>query len=262
MKLTGAPLPTSNTQKAASKRGHHRDHRHRAQQSVLHLVRRGNERARKRRDRDQLRFGKRAAEAVEARERGRGSRPADAKPLARNRTQPASTNSMVIAQPASAGSGRPKLLPAAADDQPDAVPQAPRHVGPPCPVPQPAQAHRDERREHVARGAVAAAAERNVEVVAQEVRQRDVPAAPEVAQVGREIRPAEILRQQQAEQQRGADRHFGIGGEIEKKLERERERRGPGFAEVEHALRALARTADRPRARAGRRAAPSWRSRP
>src|SRR5213079_1735521 len=76
--------------------------------------------------------------------------------------------------------------------------------------------------------------------VAQEIRQRDVPAAPELAQVGRKIRAAEILRQQEAKQERGADRHFGVGGEIEKELEREGERCGPGFAEIEHALRALA----------------------
>ena len=91
----------------------------------------------------------------------------------------------------------------------------------------------------VARRAVPAAAERDVEIVAQEVRQRDVPAAPEIAQIGRQIRAAEILRQHESEQQRRADRHFGVGGEIEKELEREGERRGPGFAEIEHALRGL-----------------------
>src|SRR5205814_9841154 len=96
-----------------------------------------------------------------------------------------------------------------------------------------------QRCEDVARRAMPAAAKRNVEIVAQEVRQRDVPAAPKVTQVGRKIRPAKILRQQEAEQQRGADRHLGIGGEIEEELKRECKRRGPGFAEIEHALRAL-----------------------
>src|SRR3954452_8392116 len=67
-----------------------------------------------------------------------------------------------------------------------------------------------------------------------------MPAAPKIAKITCEIRPAEILRQYQPEQQRRTDRHFGVGGEVEKKLEREGERRGPGFAEIEDALRCLA----------------------
>ena len=61
-----------------------------------------------------------------------------------------------------------------------------------------------------------------------------MPAPPECAQVRGQVRAAKILRQHQPEQQSNADRHFGIGGEIQEQLERERKRRGPRFAEIEH----------------------------
>ena len=77
--------------------------------------------------------------------------------------------------------------------------------------------------------AVAIAAERDVEVVAQEARQRHVPAAPEILQRHGAVGHVEILRQHDAEQQGEAERHVGVAGEVEIDLEGEAERRLPGL---------------------------------
>src|ERR1700722_16989303 len=63
-----------------------------------------------------------------------------------------------------------------------------------------------------------------------------MPAPPEIAQFESEIRPAEIFRQQEAKHQGDADRHFGIGSEVEEGLEGEGEARGPGLAEINHPI--------------------------
>ena len=187
MKLTGAPLPTSSTQKAASSAVATRPPASGAAAGPSSRAPTESARWRAPPSRSALALRQHAAEAVEP-----ASEPQDrarrAKPRARNTTQPTRTNSMVTSPAGERRQRTAELLPAAANDQAQAVPQAPGHVGPAGAVPKPAQPHGDERREHVAPCAVAAAAERNVEIVAQEIRQRDVPAPPEVAQVGRQDR--------------------------------------------------------------------------
>ena len=74
--------------------------------------------------------------------------------------------------------------------------------------------------------------ERHEHVVAQEARQRHVPALPEILDAGGAERRVEIERQLDAEQQAEADRDVGIAGEVEEDLEPEAERQ-PGDAVVQ-----------------------------
>ena len=76
-----------------------------------------------------------------------------------------------------------------------AVEQAPDHEVPAGAVPQAAQEEHDDQVEVRRAGRDAVAAERHVEVVAEPARQRDVPAAPELLDVSRDVRPAEVLRE-------------------------------------------------------------------
>ena len=68
--------------------------------------------------------------------------------------------------------------------------------------------------------ALAAASERDVEVVAQPARQRHVPATPEVLEGHRGIGRVEVLRKLEAEQQRDADRDVRVAAEVGKDLDR------------------------------------------
>src|SRR6202011_4069368 len=82
-------------------------------------------------------------------------------------------------------------------------------------------------------GAAPAAAERDVDVVAQPARQRHVPAPPKIDDVDLPIGRVEIQRQLNAEQPRRAKRHLGIPREVEIELELERDRPLPGGEEIE-----------------------------
>ncbi len=81
-------------------------------------------------------------------------------------------------------------------------------------VPEAADQHRQHQvavRDHLA---LAVAAERDVEVVAQPARQRHVPAAPEVLQRDRGVGRVEVLRELEAEQEREPDRDVRVAGEV------------------------------------------------
>jgi hypothetical protein len=78
---------------------------------------------------------------------------------------------------------------------------------------------------------VPVAAKRDVEIVAQKLRQRHVPAPPEIDDGGGLVRRIEIQRQEDAEHQRDADRHIRVAGEIEIQLEGVSERADPGLVE-------------------------------
>ncbi len=82
---------------------------------------------------------------------------------------------------------------------------------------------------YVTEAALAVAAERDVEVVAQPARQRHVPAPPEVLERHRGIRRVEVLRELEAEQQRDADRDVRVAAEVGEDLNRvaRRPRRAP-----------------------------------
>ena len=101
-----------------------------------------------------------------------------------------------------------------------AMQSAPRDKGPVRAMPQSAQQHGGDDVHRLAQRAAAVAAEWNVEIVAQEPRQRHVPAPPEIAHRDRTIRRIEVQRQAEPEHQRQPDRHVGIAGEIEVDLQR------------------------------------------
>ena len=106
-----------------------------------------------------------------------------------------------------------------------------RAPGDKCPrrtVPKPAE---QKRRHDVQRGpgvAETVAAERNVQILAQETRQGHVPALPELPNVRRVIRRVEIHRHLDVEHARGAERHVGITAEVEVDLQRVRQYGEPG----------------------------------
>lgn len=128
-------------------------------------------------------------------------------------------------------------VPEVVDHQEHAVQRAPDHEGPGGAVPEAAQQHREEQVQVAPGRPLAVAAQRHVEIVAQEVRQRDVPAPPEFDDVGRLVGRAEIQRKLHAQAQRQADRHVRIAREVEIDLQRVGERAEP--CGVERGLDAL-----------------------
>src|SRR4051794_5950689 len=96
------------------------------------------------------------------------------------------------------------------DDQEQSMQPAPQHEVPCGAVPQPAEQHRRHQVDMTSRLATAVAAERNVDVVTQELAQRDVPALPEVADIGRPIWARKIQREPHVQHAREPDRHVGI----------------------------------------------------
>ena len=87
-------------------------------------------------------------------------------------------------------------------------------------VPEPAEQHRQQQVAVREQRALAVAAERDVEVVAQPARQRHVPAPPEVLQRDGGVRRVEVLRELEAEQQRDADRDVRVAAEVGEDLDR------------------------------------------
>ncbi len=87
-------------------------------------------------------------------------------------------------------------------------------------MPQGAQ-HKDDHQVAVGLGgAVAVAAKRDIDVVAEEARQRHMPALPELGDRARGVGAVEIAREAETHHARHADGHIGIAGKIEVDLER------------------------------------------
>ncbi len=99
-------------------------------------------------------------------------------------------------------------------------------------VPQPADQHRDHEIDVPPDWSAPVAAQWNVKIIAQKVRQRDVPTRPELHDAGRFVRRSEVDRQANAEQQRQSDRHVRIAGEIEVDLKCIGERAAPTIDET------------------------------
>src|SRR3546814_5141197 len=106
------------------------------------------------------------------------------------------------------------------DDQHRAVQRTPEDESPCSAVPEAANGHGEKEIDIAPRFAPPVAAERDVEIVAQEARQGHVPTPPEIGDADSLIRRMEIQRQLDAEYPRGADGHVGIAGEIKIELER------------------------------------------
>ena len=184
-----------------------------------------------------------------------------AKSAERNSTQHAMTNSSVSAQATARGRRRP--LPCqtwfTASAAPCSPPQATKVQVAPCHSPPSSMVTMTFTAWRTRAAAVAA--ERDVEVVAQEARQRHVPAPPEVADRHGAVGRVEVERQPQAEHQREADRHVGVAGEVEIDLQRVGAGGDPGLGRGQRRRRPPWRTADRPPSPACRPAPPSWRRR-
>src|SRR5580765_4351024 len=102
--------------------------------------------------------------------------------------------------------------------QENAVIAAPQDKSPVCAVPQSAEEHGDEQIAGRFPGALAAPAHRNVEIVAQASGKRNVPATPEISDIGSLIGRIEILGQPQSEHVAQSDRHVAITGKIKIQL--------------------------------------------
>ena len=84
----------------------------------------------------------------------------------------------------------------------------------------------------LARVAGAVAAEGNIDVIAQEAGQGDVPAPPELADRGGAVGGGEVQRQGEAEHEGEADRHVRIAGEVEVDLQCVGARGSPGLGQA------------------------------
>ena len=124
---------------------------------------------------------------------------------------------------------RAKRPPGVVDHQVSAVQAAPEDEGPRGAVPQAAQEHGDHHVDVTTWAALAAAAERDVQVVLQEPRQGHVPAAPEVDDAGGLVRRVEIDRQRHAENARQSDGHVGIAGKVKVDLKGVGQHPAPGL---------------------------------
>src|SRR4030095_6963911 len=103
--------------------------------------------------------------------------------------------------------------PAVVDDKVDAVQRAPHDECPCRAMPEPTEQHGDQQIDVAPRTAVSVAAEGDVEVVAEEAREGDVPAMPELDDVLRLVRRVEVDWKANAEQEAGSDRHVRAAGE-------------------------------------------------
>ena len=106
-----------------------------------------------------------------------------------------------------------------------AVDAPPQHERPVRAVPQAGDQERDQQVQPPPALPLAVAAERNVEIIAEPRGQRDVPAAPEIADARREVRRVEVLHQVEAEDLRRADRDHRVAAEVAVDLQRKRQRR-------------------------------------
>src|SRR5687767_707540 len=109
------------------------------------------------------------------------------------------------------------------------VEQTPDNECPGGAVPEAADEHDDDEIDEGAGWAGAVAAERDVEVVAQESGERDMPAPPEIREADGGIRISEVVPEMKAHAERGADCAGGIAGKVEKDLARERDDAHPGI---------------------------------
>src|SRR5206468_10996342 len=107
--------------------------------------------------------------------------------------------------------------------EPHAVTAAPANEIPARPIPQAAPRHRQHEIAIRRRRAAAVPAQGNVKLIAQPTGERDVPAAPELADARSQIRPPKVHRKMKSEQLRHPDRHVSVAGEIEVDLKTESE---------------------------------------
>ena len=102
----------------------------------------------------------------------------------------------------------------AAHGEVETVQAAPDHEPPGRPVPQAAEQHRDHEVDVRPALTATAAAEGDVQVVAEPSRQRDVPSAPELLDRASGVRPVEVDRELEPQELRDADGDVGVAAEV------------------------------------------------
>ena len=132
--------------------------------------------------------------------------------------------------------------------QQHAVVQAPEHERPAGPVPQAAEEEDGQQVEIDPRLRDPAAAQRDVDVVAEPGGERDVPAPPEVLHGAGDVGIVEVLDELEAQHPPQPDGHVRVAREIEVDLQRVGDRAEPGQAKVSW-RRAGRRCGRRPRPR-------------
>ena len=106
-----------------------------------------------------------------------------------------------------------------ADDLVEAVQRTPHNEGDAGAVPDAAHDENNHDVQIFARLPPAVAAERDVDVIAEPVGERLMPAAPEIGDARGKIRAVKILAHLVAQHLRGADRYFGVAREVAVNLE-------------------------------------------
>ncbi len=96
--------------------------------------------------------------------------------------------------------------------------RAPDYEVPTGAMPQAADHHGDDQID-VRHDFRTLAGQRKIQIIAQPVRKRDVPAAPEIGEVHSGVWHLEIFRQLNPKQQRGADRDVGVARKVVVDLE-------------------------------------------
>src|SRR6266545_5088610 len=104
------------------------------------------------------------------------------------------------------------------DDEIGTVKQAPNDKCPGRAVPEAAEKHDEDQIRPGTHRMDLVAAKRNIEVIAQECGERDMPAPPEIGKPNRRVRKTEIIFQMKTQAQRGADSASGIAREIKEYL--------------------------------------------
>ena len=113
-------------------------------------------------------------------------------------------------------------------DEQDAVVDAPEDVVPCGPVPQASDRPHDGDVEHPPGRRHARPAERDVDVIAEERVEADVPPAPELADRLGDVGVVEVAQVLEAQHAPQADGHVGVAAEIEEDLERVGDKPRPG----------------------------------
>ena len=100
-------------------------------------------------------------------------------------------------------------------------------------MPQPAQQHRRHQVCLAPHLAAPVAPQGDIDGVAQESAQADMPSTPEVGDVGRLVGAEKVHRKPDVEHPRQSDRHVGVSGKVEIDLQRIGQRRVPGLKQAE-----------------------------
>ena len=122
------------------------------------------------------------------------------------------------------------------DRDEDEVVESPEDKIPAAAVPEAGQGPDGKQIQEEASGRYTISAERDVYIIPEETAQRNVPATPEVTHRNRDIWIVEVFRIVEADHPTEAERHVGVGGEIEIELQHVAERTEVGTADGERGV--------------------------